>query len=88
MQEGRKVPGEGQTIKMGQRLRQGQRLLTPPHGLRRIAQTPQRPSHNGKAPHPRQHVMAERLGSLRHWVREDDPLLEVRPSGGVIAQIK
>ena len=41
MQEGYKVVGHRQTLRMGHRLGEGQRLLTPPHGLRRSAQTPQ-----------------------------------------------
>jgi hypothetical protein len=73
---------------MGQRLGQGQRLLAPPHGLRRIAQAPQRIGRKGKAHHPRRLVMAVRQGTLRRRVDEDDPLLEVRPGGGIIAQVE
>ena len=32
--------------------------------------------------------MAERQGSLRRRVGEGDPLLEVRPGGGVFAQVE
>jgi hypothetical protein len=77
--------GHRQAMGMGQHLGLGQRLLTPPYGLRRIAQAPQRVSSHGKAPHPRRHAMAERLGLLRCGVNEGDALLEVRPGGGVFA---
>ena len=32
--------------------------------------------------------MAERQGPLRRWVGEGDALLEVRPGGGVVAQVE
>ena len=62
MQVGCPVLGERQTIGMGQRLGQGQGLLTPLHGLRRIAQAPQRDGRIGQAPHPRRLAMAEHAG--------------------------
>ena len=74
---------------MGERLGQGQRLLTPPHGLRRIAQAPQRVGRHGQAPHPRRprHCRSARARCIRR-VGEGDPLLQVRPGGGVFAQIE
>jgi hypothetical protein len=73
---------------MGQRLGQGQRLLAPPHGLRRIAQAPQRIGPKGQAHYPRRLVMAVRQSALRHRVDEGDPVLEVRPGGGIVAQVE
>src|SRR5262249_60023061 len=35
---------------------------------------------------PRRHAMAKRLGPLCHWVREGNPLFEVRPGRGEVAQ--
>ena len=32
--------------------------------------------------------MAERQGVLRCWVDAGDPLLQVRPGGGIFAQVK
>ena len=73
---------------MRQLLGQGQGLLTPLHGLRRIAQTPQRLGRDAQAPQPRRLALAERLGALRRRVGESDPLLEVRPGRGVVAQVE
>ncbi len=87
MQPGHPVPGHRQTIGMGQLLRQGQGLLTPPHGLRGIAQAPQRVGRDGQAMHPKRLTLAFRQGPLHRRVGEGDPLLEVRPSGGVFAQV-
>src|SRR4029450_5561228 len=72
---------------MGQLLRQGQGLLTPPYSLRGIAQAPERVGPYGQAPHPKRLALAERQGPLRRRVGEGDPLLEVCPSGGVFAQV-
>src|SRR5215471_11357695 len=71
---------------MGQRLGQGQRLLTPPHGLRGIAQAPQRIGRNSEAPHLRGYAMVERMSPLRRQVDEGNPLLAVRQGGGVFTQ--
>jgi hypothetical protein len=72
---------------MGQRLREGQGLLTPLHGLRGIAQAPQRVGRDGQAMHPKCLTMAFRQSPLHRRVGEGNPLLQVRPSGGVFAQV-
>ncbi len=86
MQEGRKVLGVRETVGMGDFLGQGQRLLAPPQGLRRIAETPQRERRIGQAPHPWRLTKTERQGLLRCRVGEGDPLREVPPGSGVVAQ--
>ena len=86
MQEGRKVQGMRETVGMGECLGQGQRLLAPPQGLRRIAQTPQRERRIGQAPHPWGLTKPERQGLLRRRIGEGDPLREVPPGIGVFAQ--
>ena len=73
---------------MGQCLRQGQRLLTPLHGLRWEPQAPQGVSHCGQTHHPRSPAMAERQGLLRRRVGEGDRLIEVRPGRGVVTQVE
>ena len=79
MQEGRLDAGPAPDYRDGPAPGPAPGLLTPPHGLRRIAQAPQRVGRIGQAPHPRRHAMAERQGALRRRVGEGDPLLEVRP---------
>ena len=58
---------------MGELLGQGQRLLTPLHGLVGIAQAPQVQGRIDQAPHPRHHALAEHLGTLRRQVGEGNP---------------
>ena len=88
MQPGCKVLSHRQTIGMGELLGLGQRLLTPPHGLRRIAETPQRvaPPCTGTLPQAPCQSGAPRPGVLPG--REGDPLLEVPPGGGIVTQVE
>src|SRR5262249_48604300 len=80
--------GERQTIRMGQRLGLGQRLLTPPEGLRWIAQALQCEGCMGKAPDPRRVAKAEHQAPLRRRVGEGDPLFEVHLGSRVFAQVE
>ena len=73
---------------MGLRLGHGQRLLTPPDGLRRIAQTPQCGGRYGQASHPRYHIGTEDQVVLQHWVDAGYTLLEVRSGRRVITQVE
>src|SRR5262245_9967159 len=71
---------------MRQLLSQGQRLLTPLHGLGRIPKTPQRKGRKGKTPHFRYHIMIALQSPLRRRSGEGDRVLQVRPGGRVLAQ--
>ena len=62
--------GIGQTMGVGQCLRQGQRLLPPLDGLRGIPQAPQGVRGRGQASHAWRHPMAERQGPLlAGWIK-------------------
>src|SRR6266850_7739401 len=71
---------------MGELFCQVQRILAPPHGLCWIAQTPQRKSRIGQAPHPWRLANMECQGLLHRRVRECDPLLQVRPGRGIFTE--
>src|SRR5712691_3803812 len=88
MQVGRPELGERETIGMSQRLGLGQRLLTPPHGLRWIAQAPQHIRRDGETPHSWRHAVMECQCPLRGWIGAGDTLLEVYPCGGIFTQVE
>src|SRR5215470_4013816 len=78
MEPGRKVLGYPLAIGMDERLGQGQCLLTPLHGLRRIAETPEHVGGHGQAPDPWCQALAERQSPFYSWISEADTLLQVR----------
>jgi hypothetical protein len=84
MESSTKAQRLNQTVGMRQCMRHGQRLLTPLHGLVRIAQRPQGPGHQGAEGHPA--VQRRPRDVLRArmplGVVEGDPLLQVGAGRG------
>ncbi len=74
---------------MRQRLRQGQRLLTPLQGLVRIAQRPQdhRPPWHGRAPRSAASPQGRCRGRVLLGVVEGNPLLQVGAGAGKGAHV-
>src|SRR6266540_2988888 len=75
-----------QAERVRQRVRHGQRLLTPLHGLVWIAQHPEDPGQLGAGAVAQPGVLCPTRGAARGGVplgvEEGDPLLQVRTSGG------
>ena len=73
---------------MGQLLGQGQCLLTPPQGLRRIAQAPQRVGRIDQARTPGATLWRSARARCCRRVDEGNALLQVCPGSSVFAQVE